>query len=158
MSWRGMLRAGWFENFAGDLGENPDGRDFDHEGLNVFWIGDDVASSDADGRMAEGTHREVTNVSADRFGVGNDGWTNLEEEFADAFGICFNGSLVKRAMSEGILERFAAEQMKPRVGFADEQREGLLDAFVARKAAQFSNARFHFGEDDFLLIDEGIFE
>ena len=140
------------------MGEDPERRDVHHEGIDVLWIWNDIAAGDADGRMTEGTDRKIADVVADGFGVGDDRWRNLQEELADAFGINFDGREVEAAVGKWIRERLGAEKMEPGIAFADENSEWLIDAFHAWKAAKFANARLHFGEDDFLLIDDWVFQ
>lgn len=153
-----MSGAGRSEDVGGDLGENPERRDIDHERLNVFWIRHDIAAGDAHGRVTEGTDREITKVVADRFGVGDDGGADFQEEFANAFGIGVDGFLIEKTIGERILQRLAAKEMQPSIAFANQNGERLIDALVARQTAQFSKTRFHFREDDLLLIDDWIFE
>jgi len=124
----------------------------------VLWIWNDIAAGDADGRVAEGADWKIADVVADGFGVGDDGRGNLQKQLADAFGIYFDGGDVQAAVGERVCEGFRAEKMQPGVAFADEERERLIDAFHAGQAAEFADTRLHFGEDDFLLIDDWVFE
>jgi hypothetical protein len=99
--------------------------------------------------------REIADLFRERFRRGHEAGAERDEDFADAGGITGDGGEVERAGFDHRFKR-GAQEFLPSVGFADDERERCLDAFILRESEDALHPGLHLGQDTVLLVDTSL--